>query len=337
MPQPAGAAGTRSSCITTSGTSIRRRSQSSPTFSRDGRMIPAVVQVTKMGLVFVFDRTTGEPVFGIDERPVPASDVPGEVASPTQPFPRKPKPLVPDRAGDARRPDGRHAGIAARVRGALLAGQERRTLHPGRTRPDAVVPRNHGRRDVVGRRLRSFQQRRSSSTRTRLAPSDDERGAGRRAASHGRAPALTERLRSFLGQPAAALPASTVGSAACASTSRAARSRGRCRSETSRFWLLDGITGTGAPNLGGAIVTDHRPRVHRRLRRQPHSRVRSALGTRTLARRPPSQRSRDSHHLPRRQIGPTVHLHCRRRRRALFESDFRRVSWPSRCQSSVDI
>lgn len=61
---------------------------------RGDRMIPAVVQVTKMGLVFVFDRTTGEPIFGVDERPVPASDVPGEHVSPTQPFPRKPAPLV---------------------------------------------------------------------------------------------------------------------------------------------------------------------------------------------------------------------------------------------------
>jgi quinoprotein glucose dehydrogenase len=58
-----------------------------------GRIIPAVIQVTKMGLVFVFDRTTGEPVFGIQERPVPASDVPGERASPTQPFPARPPPL----------------------------------------------------------------------------------------------------------------------------------------------------------------------------------------------------------------------------------------------------
>jgi quinoprotein glucose dehydrogenase len=60
---------------------------------RNGRTIPAVVQVTKMGLVFVFDRTNGRPVFGIDERPVPRSSVPGEVSWPTQPFPRKPKPL----------------------------------------------------------------------------------------------------------------------------------------------------------------------------------------------------------------------------------------------------
>jgi glucose dehydrogenase len=52
-----------------------------------------VVQVTKMGLVFVFDRMTGEPVFGIEERAVPPSDVPGEQASPTQPFPVRPPPL----------------------------------------------------------------------------------------------------------------------------------------------------------------------------------------------------------------------------------------------------
>ena len=58
-----------------------------------GRRVPAVVQLTKMGLVFVFDRETGEPVFGVEDRPVPASPVPGEAAAPTQPFPRKPPPL----------------------------------------------------------------------------------------------------------------------------------------------------------------------------------------------------------------------------------------------------
>jgi len=63
-----------------------------------GRTVPAVIQVTKMGLVFVFDRTTGEPVFGIEERPVPPSDLPGEHASPTQPFPVKPAPLSRQKA-----------------------------------------------------------------------------------------------------------------------------------------------------------------------------------------------------------------------------------------------
>lgn len=56
--------------------------------------VPAVIQLTKMGLVFVFDRTNGKPVFGIEERKVPASDVPGEATSPTQPFPVKPPALA---------------------------------------------------------------------------------------------------------------------------------------------------------------------------------------------------------------------------------------------------
>jgi glucose dehydrogenase len=61
---------------------------------RDGRTIPAVAQITKMGLLFVFDRITGEPVYGVEERPVPESKVPGEVTSKTQPFPVKPPPLA---------------------------------------------------------------------------------------------------------------------------------------------------------------------------------------------------------------------------------------------------
>jgi glucose dehydrogenase len=61
--------------------------------ARGGRTIPGIVQVTKMGLVFVFDRETGVPVFGIEERAVPQSAVPGERTAPTQPFPLKPPPL----------------------------------------------------------------------------------------------------------------------------------------------------------------------------------------------------------------------------------------------------
>ena len=59
----------------------------------DGREIKAVAQVTKQGFVFTFDRVTGEPVWPIEERPVPASDIPGERASPTQPFPTRPAPF----------------------------------------------------------------------------------------------------------------------------------------------------------------------------------------------------------------------------------------------------
>ncbi len=61
---------------------------------RDGRTIPAVVETTKQGLLFILDRLTGKPVFGAEERPVPQSDVPGELSWPTQPFPLKPPPLA---------------------------------------------------------------------------------------------------------------------------------------------------------------------------------------------------------------------------------------------------
>jgi glucose dehydrogenase len=60
---------------------------------RGGRVVPAVAQITKMGLLFVLDRTTGEPVYGIEERAVRQTAVPGEATSKTQPFPVKPPPL----------------------------------------------------------------------------------------------------------------------------------------------------------------------------------------------------------------------------------------------------
>lgn len=60
---------------------------------RDSRKIPAVVVGTKMGHIFILDRTTGEPLFPVEERKVPASDIKGEKASLTQPFPVLPKPL----------------------------------------------------------------------------------------------------------------------------------------------------------------------------------------------------------------------------------------------------
>jgi glucose dehydrogenase len=60
-----------------------------------GKTIPAVAEFSKQGLLFLFDRTNGHPLFGMEERPVPQSDVPGEELSPTQPFPLTPPPLAP--------------------------------------------------------------------------------------------------------------------------------------------------------------------------------------------------------------------------------------------------
>ncbi len=64
------------------------------TINRDGKQIDAVAQITKQGFVFVFNRLTGESLFPIEERKVPASNLPGEEAWPTQPFPLKPKPFA---------------------------------------------------------------------------------------------------------------------------------------------------------------------------------------------------------------------------------------------------
>jgi quinoprotein glucose dehydrogenase len=64
---------------------------------RAGKQIPVVIQGNKTGLLFVLNRETGVPVFPVEERPVPQSDVPGEVTSPTQPFPVAPPALVPQK------------------------------------------------------------------------------------------------------------------------------------------------------------------------------------------------------------------------------------------------
>jgi quinoprotein glucose dehydrogenase len=64
------------------------------TVRRNGRAVPAIAQITKTGFVYVFERKTGKPLFPIEYRKVPASTLPGEVASTTQPYPTKPAPFV---------------------------------------------------------------------------------------------------------------------------------------------------------------------------------------------------------------------------------------------------
>jgi quinoprotein glucose dehydrogenase len=64
------------------------------TVRHNGQMVDAVAQAGKTGFLYVFNRVTGEPLWPIEERPVPASDVPGEKAWPTQPFPTVPPPFA---------------------------------------------------------------------------------------------------------------------------------------------------------------------------------------------------------------------------------------------------
>ena len=60
------------------------------TVRHDGKMVDVVAQAGKTGFLYVFERRTGRPLWPIDEKPVPKSEVPGEVSSPTQPIPSKP-------------------------------------------------------------------------------------------------------------------------------------------------------------------------------------------------------------------------------------------------------
>lgn len=113
------------------------------TVRRDGRNVDAVVQATKIGHLFVLDRETGDPLFPVEERPVPASDVPGEHAYPTQPFPILPRALVPQtlRPEDAwgLTPFDR---AACRKRIAAMRGHE--IFTPPGLEPTIIYPGNAG-------------------------------------------------------------------------------------------------------------------------------------------------------------------------------------------------
>ena len=113
------------------------------TMHRGGESIPALAQTTKMGFVFILDRRTGKPLFPVEERPVPASDVPGEHAWPTQPFPTLPRPLVPTRfdLGDAFGvSDSGKAWCRDQLRGARSTG----IFTPPSTSPTVLFPGNIG-------------------------------------------------------------------------------------------------------------------------------------------------------------------------------------------------
>ena len=125
-----------------------------------GKPIKAVAQVTKQAFTFVFDRVTGKPVWPIEERPVPQSDVPGEKTSPTQPFPTKPAAF--DRQGislddlidftPGAQGRGRQDRVAVQDGPALHAAHRARYQ---RQAGDAAAAAPYGRRELAGRRGRS--------------------------------------------------------------------------------------------------------------------------------------------------------------------------------------
>jgi quinoprotein glucose dehydrogenase len=96
------------------------------TVRHEGRMVDAVAQTSKQGFVFLLDRETGKSLFPIEERPVPRSDVPGEFAAPTQPFPVIPEPFARQRLTEdmlTRRTPEAHAAALAKFRTMRSEGQ----------------------------------------------------------------------------------------------------------------------------------------------------------------------------------------------------------------------
>ena len=175
----------------------------------NGQRIKAVAQVTKQGFVFTFDRVTGQPIWPIEERPVPPSDVPGERAARTQPFPTKPAPFeyqgfTEDRprrlhAGDPR--DG--AGSGRRASGWGRSTRRRRSATPAnrgharQPRAQAAAPTGRARRSIrkracctCSRGTRSRCSGSSRRARTTRATCGSWRGAAAAAADAAGAAAL---------------------------------------------------------------------------------------------------------------------------------------------------
>jgi len=113
------------------------------TVRRDGKLVDAVAQLTKVGMCFLFERGTGRPIFDVVERPVPRSDVPGEHSAATQPFPVKPPAYAPHGFADEGITDLDPASteeIRERVRGMRLDGM----YTPPSLRGTPVAPGWHG-------------------------------------------------------------------------------------------------------------------------------------------------------------------------------------------------
>jgi len=114
---------------------------------KDGKKIPAVGAMNKVALLFILNRVTGEPIYGVEERPVPKGDVPGEWYSPTQPFPVKPPPLTrlsfkyPD---DIAKVTPEHEKACLELLGKVDGGRNRGPYTPASAEGVLVLPNNLG-------------------------------------------------------------------------------------------------------------------------------------------------------------------------------------------------
>ena len=112
---------------------------------RNGRTVPALALTTKSGYMYILNRETGQPIFGVDERPVPASNVPGEQTFPTQPIPVKPPPLArvgykPEDLVTAADTTAEHAKACADFVGQLAGVYNAGPFTPWRYRAEGAPP-----------------------------------------------------------------------------------------------------------------------------------------------------------------------------------------------------
>lgn len=115
------------------------------TVRHDGRAVDIVAQVTKQGFLFVFDRVTGKPLWPVEERAVPKSDMPGEQTWPTQPFPTWPPPFARQKfAADDLSAYIPTTEEKARIRDQILSARNEGLFTPPSTRGTIQMPGNNG-------------------------------------------------------------------------------------------------------------------------------------------------------------------------------------------------
>ena len=115
------------------------------TVQHNGRTVDAVAEVGKQGFIWVFDRITGQPLWPIEERPVPKSDMPGEETWPTQPFPTKPPPFARQKfTVDDLSPFIEDPGERARIRDQMLSARNEGLFTPPGLRNTIQMPGNNG-------------------------------------------------------------------------------------------------------------------------------------------------------------------------------------------------